>query len=138
MLVVRPAAARKQTARRRQIRLRRNYDDAGGEFGDTSIAAGSADQGKLAVYAALRSKDDTVTIVVVNKTFVDLKSDVALAHLKTAKHAEVYQYSSADLIKIRELPDAAVTRVSKKEKTSALKHQVFPAMSITLFVARAK
>lgn len=120
------------------FKMFRNYDDAGGDFGDTSITASSSDQGKLAVYAALRSKDDSVTIVVINKTFGDLKSDVVLAHLKTAKHAEVYQYSSADLVKIRELPDAAVSRLSKKEKTDALKDQVFPAMSITLFVARVK
>jgi len=120
------------------FKIFRNYDDAGGEFGDTSIAATSSDQGKVAVYAALRNSDHTVTIVVVNKSFGDLKSDVVLAHLKTEKRARVFQYSSADLKQIRKLPDAAVAQVSKKEKTSALKDQVFPAMSITLFVAQAK
>jgi len=120
------------------FKMFRNYDDAGGEFGDSSIVAGSSDQGKLAVYAALRSKDEMVTIVVVNKTFGDLKSDVVLAHLKTEKHAKVYQYSGANLVKIRELPDAKVAHVSKKDKTEALRAQVFPAMSITLFVVKAK
>jgi len=118
------------------FKIFRNYDDAGGEFGDTSIAARSADQGKLAVYAAVRSADEMATIVVINKTFGDLKSDVVLAHLKTEKHARVFRYSSADLKQIRALPDAVVTRESKKEKTSALKDQVFPSMSITLFVTR--
>ncbi len=125
------------------FKIFRNYDDAGGEFGDTSIAASSTDQGKVAIYAALRSKDDMATIVVVNKTFGDLKSDVVLAHLKTAKHASVYQYSGADLVKIRELQDAGIKRVSKKDqsgkvKEEVLKSQVFPAMSITLFVAKVK
>jgi hypothetical protein len=120
------------------FKIFRNYDDAGGEFGDTSIAASSADQGKLAVYAAVRSADEMATIVVINKTFGDLKSDVVLTHLKTEKHARVFQYSSADLKQIRALPDAVVTRESKKEKTSALKDQVFPSMSITLFVTRVK
>ena len=120
------------------FKIFRNYDDAGGEFGDTSLEATSGDQGKLAVYAAWRSADHAVTIVVVNKTFGDLRSDVVLAHLKTAKRARVFAYSSADLKQIRSLPDVSVTRVSKEDKTSALKSQVFPAMSITLFVAQAK
>jgi len=125
------------------FKIFRNYDDAGGEFGDTSIAAASSDQGKLAIYAALRSSDKMITIVVVNKTFGDLKSDVAIDHLKMAKGARVFQYSNADLKQIRALPDAAITRVSTKDQTrkkkgSILKDQVFPAMSITLYVAQAK
>jgi hypothetical protein len=120
------------------FKIFRNYDDAGGEFGDTSLAATSSDQGKVALYAALRSADDAVTIMVVNKTFGDLKSDLILSHLKMEKRAAVYQYSGADLKGIRKLPDADVKRVSKKDKTSAVKDQVFPAMSITLFVAQAK
>ncbi|MGB3631746.1 MAG: hypothetical protein WBA18_19720, partial [Terracidiphilus sp.] len=125
------------------FKIFRNYDDAGGEFGDTSLAATSSDQGKLAVYAAQRSADRAVTIVVVNKTFGDLKSDVVLAHLKTAKRASVYAYSDADLKDIQRMPDADVARVTKKDQTgkvkeSILKDQVFPAMSITLFVAQAK
>jgi hypothetical protein len=125
------------------FKIFRNYDDAGGEFGDTSLAATSSDQGKLAVYAAQRGADRAVTIVVVNKTFGDLKSDVILTHLKTAKRAAVFVYSDADLKEIRTLPDASVTRVTTKDKTekvkeSVLKDQVFPAMGITLFVARGK
>ena len=125
------------------FKMYRNYDDAGGEFGDTSLAATSGDQGKLAVYAAQRSADRAVTIVVVNKTFGDLKSDVVLTHLKTAKRASVYAYSNADLKEIRKLPDADVARVTKRDQTgkvkeSVLKDQVFPAMSITLFVAQGK
>jgi hypothetical protein len=120
------------------FKIFRNYDDAGGEFGDTSLVAASSDQGRVAIYAALRSADQMVTIMVVNKTFGDLRSDVVLAQLKMAKRAKVFQYSSADLKQIRSLPDASVTQVSKKDGTSALKGRVFPAMSITLFVARAK
>jgi hypothetical protein len=125
------------------FKIFRNYDDAGGEFGDTSLAATSSDQGKLAVYAAQRSRDRAVTIVVVNKTFRDLKSDVVLDHLKTAKRAKVFQYSGEDLKEIRTLPDAGVARVAVKDKTGKVKEnvlseQMFPAMSITLFVAQGK
>jgi len=121
----------------------RNYDDAGGEFGDLSLSATSSDQGKLAVYAAQRRADRAITIVVVNKTFGDLKSDVVLTHLKTKKRAKAFEYSNADLKQIRTLPDASVVRVTKKDQTgkvkeSLLRDQVFPAMSITLFVVQAK
>ena len=125
------------------FKIFRNYDDAGGEFGETSIAAASSDQGKLSIYAAQRSADHVVTIVVMNKTFGDLKSDVVVEGVKTAKSAKVYAYSNADLKEIRELPDADVVKVTKKSpkgkvKEHVLKDQVFPAMSITLFVAQAK
>ncbi len=121
----------------------RNYDGAGGEFGDTSLEAASSDQGKLAIYAAVRGTDDAVTMIVVNKTFGDLKSDVVLANLKMARQVKVFSYSNADLKQIRALPDAAVVGETEKErrgkvKISVLKDQVFPAMSITLYVAQAK
>jgi len=120
------------------FKIYRNYDDAGSGFGDIGIAAASGDQGQLSVYAAQRNADRAVTIAVINKTFGDLNSDVVLAHFKTAKTARVFQYSIADLTQIRTLPDAAFTRVSKKDRSSALRNQVFPAMSITLYVAQAK
>lgn len=117
------------------FKIFRNYDDAGGEFGDTSIAAASSDQGRLSIYAALQNGDHAVTIVVLNKTFGDLRSDVVLTHMKTAQTASVFQYSGADLKQIRSLPGATVT---KEGRTSVLKDQVFPAMSITLYVAQPK
>jgi len=47
-------------------RLFRNYDGAGGRFGDHYLSAESSHR-DLAVYAAKRSKDGATTIVVVNK-----------------------------------------------------------------------
>jgi hypothetical protein len=125
------------------FKIYRNYDDAGGAFGDTSIAATSSDQGKLAIYAALRSADGAVTLMVINKTFGDLKSDVELVHMKAPKSAKVFAYSGADLKQIRALPDVSVTRETKRDATgkvkeNVIKDQVFPAMSLTLYVAQAK
>jgi hypothetical protein len=116
------------------FKIFRNYDDAGGEFGDRSIDASSSDQSQIAVYAALRTGDNKVTVVVINKTFGDLRSSLVLSNLNTAKRASVFQYSDADLKRIRALPETEITRLSKKNRMSALKGQVFPAMSITLYV----
>ncbi len=56
----------------------RNYDAAGSKFGDVSLASSSADQGRLSVYAALRSADGMVTVVVLNKTYGDLTASLSL------------------------------------------------------------
>ena len=61
------------------FRIYRDYDKNGARFGDVSVKAGSADQGKLAVYAARRSADDALTVVVINKSGQDLRSAVSLA-----------------------------------------------------------
>ena len=116
------------------FKIFRNYDGAGAAFGDTSLAAKSADQGKLAIYAARRTADQAITVVVVNKTFGELRADLTLEHLKAKKPANVYRYSGADLSQIRALPAAKTSSLGEKVETSMVKDQVFPAMSITLYV----
>jgi hypothetical protein len=120
------------------FKVYRNYDDAGGEFGNTSLGATSADQGKLAVYAARRTADRTVTVVVINKTFGDLNTDLTLDHLKAQGLAKVYQYSGADLKQIRAIAAIKATKADGKSKASVLKEQLFPAMSITLYAIASK
>ena len=113
------------------FKIFRNYDNAAGEFGNMSLKATSSDQAKLSIYAAQR-KDNVVTVMVINKSFGDLKSDVVVAHL-SARKTKVYRYSNADLLAIRALPDVAV---AAKVNTSSIKNVTFPAMSITLFVVQ--
>jgi uncharacterized protein (TIGR03437 family) len=102
-----------------------NYDDIGGTFGETSVRAASADQGKLSVYAALRS-DLSLTIIAINKTGDDLASLVSLANLSPEPAAKGWQYSAAQLDAIAPQPDLPINGHS----ISA----VFPANSITLLV----
>jgi hypothetical protein len=115
------------------FKIFRNYDDAGGEFGNTSLTATSADQGKLSVYAARRNADHAVTVVVINKTFGDLRSDLTLGQFKARGPAKVYQYSSAALNQIRVLAAIKASKAAGKTKAVVLKDQLFPAMSITLY-----
>ncbi|WP_231933576.1 glycoside hydrolase family 44 protein [Micromonospora coxensis] len=89
------------------FRIYRNYDGKGGAFGDTSVKATSADQGKLAIYAAERSSDKALTMVVVNKTGDELTSPVALTGA-SAGTAQVYRYSGANLAGIVRQADQAV------------------------------
>jgi hypothetical protein len=82
------------------FRIYRNYDGFGGRFGEASVKAGSADQGKLAVYAAMRPADEVLTVVVINKTNTNLRSTVSLAGVNPSGDAEVFTYSGAHLDKI--------------------------------------
>jgi hypothetical protein len=115
------------------FKIFRNYDGAGAGFGEMSLAASSADQGKLAVYAARRTADRTVTVAVVNKTFGDLRADLTLDRLKAKGPVKVYQYSGADLTQIRALDPVKASQPGKRASASVLKDQLFPAMSITLY-----
>ncbi len=120
------------------FKIFRNYDGSGAGFGDTSLRATSADQGKLSIYAARRAADRAVTVVVINKTFGDLRADLPLQHFKARGPAKVYQYSGADLTQIRALPAVRPSSTGKKDKSSVLKDQLFPAMSITLVAIPGK
>jgi hypothetical protein len=110
------------------FQLFQNYDSAGSPFGDGSLSATSADQSKLAIYAAQRSKDNVLTVLILNKTFGDLTSTVALTTSATAAH--VYQYSNANTSAITHLADLPVTTTAGKSTVTT----TFPAQSFTLLV----
>lgn len=107
------------------FKMYRNYDGIGGAFGETGVQAGSADQGTLAVYAALRSDLD-LTVMVINKTANDLAAPLSLASYSAATSAKVWQYRGANLTAIVPKPDVPVN--------GGVINTDFPAYSITLLV----
>lgn len=108
------------------FRIYRNYDGAGSTFGDTRVDAISSDQSQLAIYAALRSSDNALTIVVVNKATQPLASSIALSGYEGATSARWYLYSASNLTAIVPEGDLAVS--------SGTIHAAFPASSISLVV----
>jgi hypothetical protein len=106
------------------FRMYRNYDGAGSRFGDVSVSAASSDQGRLAVYAAQRSSDKALTLVVVNKTSEDLTSALSIAGFRGTGAAKRFTYSPADLSSIVHNDDLAVNR----GRATA----TYPANSITV------
>jgi hypothetical protein len=109
------------------FRMYRNYDGQHHTFGDVSIHAASADQDQVAVYAAQRSSDGALTIMVINKSLTQtLTSPIGLSSTETITRAAVYRYSAANLTAITRQPDQAI---APGGFTAA-----FPAQSITLFV----
>lgn len=111
------------------FRMYRNYDGASSTFGDRSVEATSTDQEKLAIYAAQRSSDNAVTILVINKSNQSLSSQLAIEGVKTTTLAQVYRYSADNLQAIVTLPEQSVTKGGFQA--------TFPAQSITLFVLAA-
>ena len=107
------------------FRLYRNYDGKGSQFGDTGVQATSSNQGQLAIYAAQRSADGALTLVVLNKTTSPIESTVSLAHYNAAPTAAVYSYSNANLTEITAAGTAPVA-------ANALSY-TFPAYSATVF-----
>lgn len=111
----------------------RNYDGAGSTFGDMSLASSSANQGTLSIYGGLRTKDNAVTVVVINKTYGDLTDAVSIANLQPTGAAQSFVYSSANLESIVAQGAVTVTPPASGSTTSTLS-ATFPAQSIILLV----
>jgi hypothetical protein len=107
------------------FRMYRNADGAGHGFGETGVRAASSDQGRLAVYAALRATGE-LTAIVVNKTSGALEATVALTGFAPDGPVQVFRYSGANLGAIEREPDLAATPAGLTA--------TFPASSITLLV----
>jgi hypothetical protein len=119
------------------FRMYLNYDGLGGSFGDVGVRATSADQSKLAVYAADRTADGAKTFMVVNKTGDDLTSTMSVGSGTTplGSRAQVWRYSSANLSAIAHEADVPilVPPPTFPPGPSAIS-TTFPANSITLLV----
>lgn len=106
------------------FRMYRNYDAAGSRFGETRVRAQSTDQGKLSVYAAERTSDRVLTVMVVNKASTALVSTLQMSGASLTGAAQVYRYSDADLAHIVKLSPVAI---------AGRQTLTFPARSMTLF-----
>lgn len=108
------------------FRMYRNYDGAGGRFGDVSVSATSSDQGQLSVFAAQRSSDKALTLMVINKTGEDLTSTLSIAGFNRNGTAQRYTYGPADLTSILRGDD-----VTAQQGTI---EATYPANSLTMLV----
>lgn len=108
------------------FRMYRDYDGQGGHFGDTSLQASSSDQGQLSIYAAQRSADNAITLMIINKSATQLSATANLAGFTPGTAAQVFRYAQNDLTQIVRLPDQPL-------RASGFTAD-FPANSITLLL----
>lgn len=90
------------------FRMYLNYNGAGGKFGNMSVRAVSGNQARLAVYAAERTADGKLTLMIINKTNRALTSKVNLSGFVPSGSAKVYRYGMNNLAKIVPQPDQTV------------------------------
>jgi hypothetical protein len=107
------------------IKLYRNYDGARSAFGDTSVSAGGPNPDNVAAFAAQRSSDGTLTIMVVGK-YASSTTPVTinLAHFAARGPAQVWQLAAG----------GGITRLADVPIASSTLSTSVPGQSITLFV----
>jgi hypothetical protein len=106
------------------MQIYRNYDGQNSGFGDTSVSATVPNPDNLSSFAAVRSTDNALTVMVVNKAATGTQVTVNIANFNAGSQAQVWQLTSANQI-VR----AADVAVASSVITSTV-----PAQSITLFV----
>jgi PKD repeat protein len=108
------------------MKMYRNYDGARSTFGDTSVKATStANADNLSVFAAQRSGDGALTVMVIAKALAgSVDVTVNLANFAPGTAAQVWQLAASNTI--ARLTDATVS-------AQAIVTNV-PAQSVTLFV----
>jgi hypothetical protein len=110
------------------FRAYRNYDGAGGAFGDQSIPATSSDVAKATVYASTSSTDATnVTISAINKSTTATTAGITVACTATFKGARVYTITQAGGANVVRQADLTPTNVNAFRYT-------MPPMSVSIIV----
>ena len=110
-------------------KIYRNYDGKLSTFGDTSVQTTVANPDNLSAFAAVRTSDGAMTVMVINKQTSSTAVTVNLANFSNGSTAKAYQISSASQTSINSLGSVTVT-------ANAINATV-PAQSVTLYVIPA-
>ncbi len=106
------------------MKLYRNYDNHGGHFGETSVSATVPDADTVAAFAALRTQDKALTIVVMNKQLHQAAAiDLRLTHFVADGTVEAVQ-----------LADGRLTSMPAARYHGSSVQSVLPPQSVTLLV----
>jgi PKD repeat protein len=109
------------------MKLYRNYDGAKSTFGDTSVKATVPNPDSLSAFAATRTADGALTLMVVNKGGSASTISASLAGFTPGSVAHVWQLTAAN----------AIVHPADVPVTSGALGATVPARSITLFVVPA-
>src|SRR5215813_7648394 len=101
-----------------------NYDGNKSTFGDQSIQATVPDPDSLSAFAAVRSSDGALTVMIINKNLSSAaNANVNIANFSPSGFAQVWQLTSAN----------SITRLSDINVSTSFNLNV-PSQSITLLV----
>src|SRR5205823_4112617 len=107
------------------MKMYRNYDGSHSTFGDTSVTASVPNPDALSAFAAQRSSDGAMTVMVVSKVLSGTTPvTLNLANFSATGVARAWQLTSAN----------AITRLADATFTGSSFSTTVPAQSVTLFV----
>jgi hypothetical protein len=107
------------------MKMYRNYDGAKSTFGDTSVSASGPNPDNVSTFAAIRSSDGAMTIIVINKQLLSSAlSTINLTNFLPGASAQVWQLTSGNVI----------THLSNVSLSANLISNSLAPQSITLFV----
>lgn len=110
------------------IQMYRNYDGSKSTFGDVSVSAGGPNPDNVAVFAAQRTSDNALTVMVINKYLSgNTPVSISLSNFVNNGTAQVYQLTSSN----------AITRLTDLAFSGSTVPFTAPAQSITLLVLPA-
>ena len=107
------------------FRMYRNYDGAGGKFGDTSVSATAPNVDEVSSFASIRSSDGALTVMLVAKTLSgDTPATVNLSGFTAGGAAQRWQLDSTN----------SITRRSDLSVSGSSIALTLPPQSVTLLV----
>ena len=110
------------------MKMYRNYDGNKSGFGDTSVLASVPAPDNFSAFAATRTGDGALTVMVINKYLTgSTPVTISTANFSGTGSAQVYQLTSAN----------AITRLSDVAYSGTSLSATVPQQSITLFVLAA-
>jgi hypothetical protein len=109
------------------IKMYRNYDGTKKTFGDVSVSCTVPNADQTAAFAAQRTSDSAVTVMVINKVTTATPVTINIANFTAGATAKRYQLTSSNVI--TNLADIAVSAGAINDTA--------PAQSITLYVVAA-
>ena len=110
------------------MKLYRNYDGNRSTFGDTSVGVAGPNPDNVAAFAAVRTNDGALTVMVINKQLVGGQPvTLNLSNFFAGSAAQAWQLTSANTI----------TRLTDVPLSNRSLSNTVPAQSLTLFIVPA-
>jgi Glycoside hydrolase family 44 len=109
------------------MKMYRNYDDNKSTFGDISVAATLPNPDVVSAFAAERSSDRALTVIVINEDAAATTATINVVNVTHRGSSQVWQLTSAN----------ALTRLADVALAGNSLTATLPAQSITLFIVPA-
>jgi hypothetical protein len=106
------------------IKIYRNYDGNHSTFGDTSVLAGGPDPDDVSVFAAQRSADGALTVMVVNKYLTG----------NTPLVVNLTNYTGSGSAQVWQLNNGAISQLTNLTYSAGQLQTTVPPQSVTLLV----